>query len=77
MKLMSEVMEPAVVEIGRRARGLFSRKFILSAGAILALTGAAKVWSGLGTAKVLAVSDPIIGIQFGHLMLVVGICMYA
>ena len=70
---MSEAMEPAVVEIGRRARGLFSRKFILSAGAILALTGAAKLWSGLGTAKVLAVADPIIGIQFGHLMLVVGI----
>jgi hypothetical protein len=50
------------------------RKFIfISGGAILALTGVAKVWSGLGTAKVLAVADPIIGIQFGHLMLVVGL----
>ena len=70
---MSEAVEHAVVEIGGRAKSSFSWNFILSAGAILAVTGAAKVWSGLGTAKVLAVADPIIGIQFGYLMLVVGI----
>ena len=70
---MSEAAEHAVIEIVGRAKSSFSRNFILSASAILAITGAAKVWSGLGTAKVLAVADPIIGIQFGHLMLVVGI----
>jgi len=46
--------------------------FILSAGAILAITGIAKVWSGLGGSKFLAVIDPITGIKFGQLMLVFG-----
>lgn len=30
------------------------------------------MWSGFGTAKLLVVADPILGIQFRHLMLVVG-----
>ena len=47
--------------------------FPLSAGAILAITGIAKIWSGLGNSKFLAVVDPIIGIKFGQLMLVVGV----
>lgn len=42
------------------------------AGAILAITGIAEVWSGLGNSKFLAVVDPIIRIKFGHLMLAVG-----
>ena len=46
--------------------------FVLSAGAILAVTGIAKVWSGLGNSKFLAVADPITGIKFGQLMLAVG-----
>jgi hypothetical protein len=46
--------------------------FILSAGAILATTGIAKVWSALGSSKYLAVIDPIFGVQFGQLFLVVG-----
>ncbi len=45
---------------------------MLRAGVILAVTGIAKVWSGLGDSKLLAVIDPIIGIKFGQLMLVVG-----
>lgn len=44
-----------------------------SAGAILAATGIAKVWSGLGNAKLLEATDPIINIQFGHLMSAAGI----
>ena len=40
---------------------------------LLAITGIAKVWSGLGNSKFLAVVDPIIGIKFGTLMLVVGV----
>ena len=70
---MNEAKERELVETVGRAKNSFQRNFILSAGAILAVTGAAKVWSGLGTAKVLGAADPIVGIQFGHLMLVVGI----
>jgi hypothetical protein len=51
----------------------FSKYFILSTGIILGLTGMAKVWSGLGTAKVLAAADPVTGVMFGHLMVSVGI----
>ena len=51
----------------------FLNGFILSAGAILAITGIAKLWSGLGTSKFLAVIDPIFGIKFGQLMLAVGL----
>src|SRR5437899_2786769 len=58
---------------GECARSEIAKLFILMAGAILAVTGAAKVWSPLGGAKLLAVRDPIIGIQFGHLMLTVGL----
>jgi Methylamine utilisation protein MauE len=47
--------------------------FVQSAGAVLAVTGVGKVWSGLGDSKFLAVVDPIIGIRFGHLMLAVGV----
>jgi len=51
----------------------FSICFVKSAGAILLLTGAAKVVSSLGQAKVLALQDPILGLSFGKLMLVVGL----
>jgi hypothetical protein len=47
-------------------------RFIMSAGAIMVITGIAKVWSGLGSSKFLAVIDPIFGIKFGTLMLLVG-----
>lgn len=50
-----------------------TRYFVLSAGAILAITGVAKAWSGLGNSKFLAVVDPILGIKFGQLMLLVGL----
>jgi len=50
----------------------FTHCFLLSAGSVLATTGIAKVWSGLGNSKFLAVIDPIFGIKFGQLMLVVG-----
>lgn len=48
------------------------RRFILGAVGILLTTGTAKVWSGLGSARLLAVADPIVGIEFRHLMLVAG-----
>ena len=56
----------------QRENSLFLRRFTLSAGTILAITGIAKIWSGLGNSKFLAVVDPIIGIKFGQLMLMVG-----
>ena len=52
--------------------GNFARWFSPSAGALLVITGIAKLWSGFGDAKLLTVVDPIIGIKFGHLMLLVG-----
>jgi len=50
-----------------------TRWFLLSAAAILALTGVAKIWSSLGDAKVLWEIDPILGLRFGLLMRIVGV----
>jgi len=47
--------------------------FIRSAGVVFVVTGIAKIMSALGSVKVLTISDPIIGIQLGHLLLIVGI----
>ena len=47
--------------------------FIFASGALLALTGIAKLWSTFGNVKVLAVADPIAGIPFRWLLLVVGV----
>jgi hypothetical protein len=61
------------IESGERTGGAFPKRFVLSSGLILAITGIAKLWSGLGDSKFLAVVDPIIGIKFGQLMLAVGL----
>ena len=53
--------------------GKWSRLFILSAGVLLLLTGAAKIISGLGESPVLAKPDPIFGIHFNYLLLSVGL----
>ncbi len=50
----------------------YTELFVKSAGAILLLTGAAKVLSRFGHAKILAVPDPILNLSFGNLMLAVG-----
>jgi hypothetical protein len=49
-----------------------SRRFIISAGVVLFITGIAKIWSGLGQARILAVPDPLLGIELGHLLSLVG-----
>ena len=49
-----------------------SKRFVLSAGAILTITGVAKIWSAFGSSKLLAVIDPIFSVQFGQLFLGVG-----
>lgn len=51
----------------------FKKHILVSAGAILALTGLAKVWSAFGSARLLNTPDPLLGIPFGHLMLAVGV----
>jgi hypothetical protein len=40
--------------------------------AILVVTGLAKVWTAFSHTKLLTVIDPVLGVQFGHLMLAVG-----
>jgi hypothetical protein len=47
--------------------------FSASAVVFLIVTGAAKVWTAFGNVKLLTVADPIVGISFKHLMLVVGL----
>jgi hypothetical protein len=71
---MSEaVMTNQVEPEQTKPKGAFARWFILSAGVILGVTGIAKVWSALGSSKMLAEHDPILGLKFGTLMLVVGV----
>jgi hypothetical protein len=50
-------------------KDLFNSSFAV----ILFFAGLAKIWSAFGSAKALAIEDPVIGLQFGHLMLYLGI----
>jgi hypothetical protein len=54
-------------------RLISDRWFNLTAGVILFITGAAKVWSALGTVRILNYPDPVFDVSFGHLMFVAGI----
>ncbi len=56
-----------------RAVSAFPGKFLFSAGLIFAITGIAKVFSSFGSVKVLLRPDPVFGVQFRHLMFVVGV----
>jgi hypothetical protein len=47
--------------------------FVYSAGCILLATGLAKLISSAGSADILKLIDPIFGVQFHYLMLVVGL----
>lgn len=47
--------------------------FVIVAGALLLLTGVAKILSGFGTGRILALDDPITGVAFGKLLPVVGV----
>ena len=46
--------------------------FVTTAAAVLLVMGVAKVWSSFGHAKMMAVPDPLLGVSFGNLMLLVG-----
>ncbi len=50
-----------------------ARCFVMSASVILIGTGAAKALSSLGEAEALYLGDPVFGVTFRHLLLVVGI----
>ena len=69
---MDEPTETQTPGIAVGADHAFSRIFIFSAGVILALTGAAKLWSTLGSAKALDLADPITGMTFRQLFVLVG-----
>lgn len=60
-------------DAARSKNGQWIGWFIFSAGCILTFTGAAKVISALGRAEVLAVTDPIFGLSFRWLLLIVGL----
>lgn len=51
----------------------YQRKIIASFGVVLAITGVAKLLSLFGTERMQFLNDPIFGIQFRYLMLIVGI----
>ncbi len=50
---------------------IFKNTFCFSAGAILAIAGISKIWSGFGNARVLLIPNPLLGLEFGHLLIVV------
>jgi len=47
--------------------------FVMSAGAVLAITGLAKAFSAIGPTRALDTADPLIGIPFRQLLLLVGL----
>lgn len=70
---MNATTEVAGTSLEPRKRGTAPARFVFSAAAILAVTGVAKLWSGLGHTKILATVDPITGVPFGQLLLAVGV----
>jgi len=50
------------------------RWFTCSAGCLLLVTGIAKLTSSLGSARVLAASDPILAVRFRYVFVAVGLC---
>lgn len=57
----------------KRACASLATWFVVTASLTLAVTGVAKIWSSFGSAKILSQVDPIVGIKFGKLMLMVGL----
>ena len=49
------------------------KPFLTGAGAVLVLTGLAKAFSAIGSARALDTADPLIGIPFRQLLLLVGL----
>ena len=53
--------------------GRTERRFLISAGVLLALTAVAKMWSAIGSARALDIADPLLGLPFRQLFLLVGL----
>jgi hypothetical protein len=78
----SRAMEPGSIgNVGSFSPGVWGRLsradrrqewFIKSAGLVLAITGFAKVLSAIGHARALDTADPLVGISFRLLLLLVG-----
>lgn len=49
------------------------RRFLVSAGVLLAVTAVAKMFSAIGPARALDMPDPLLGLPFRQLLLLVGI----
>ena len=70
------ILGPAVqnqVPSSRSHGGIAARLFLVSAGAILLITGAAKLWSSASPVRFLSMVDPLFGVQFRYLMALTGI----
>jgi hypothetical protein len=67
----SEQSQKTAVSNGRI--GQWSKTFIWSACIIFAITGLAKVISATGSAEILGQKDPIFGMPFRYLLLLVGV----
>src|SRR5690349_22405681 len=67
-------MTPSNLTASSRVYGFdrFVKWFVISGGLILAITGAAKIVSAFGHAKLLYYNDPITEIRFRDLMWLVG-----
>jgi hypothetical protein len=53
--------------------GRTERRFLISAGVLLAVTAVAKMFSAIGPARALDLPDPLLGLPFRQLLLLVGI----
>ncbi len=74
---MNAATSEHVARLERGNANALAKWFVSSAGVILAITGIAKVWSAFGNTKLLAVVDPVLGVQFRHLMLAVAVAELA
>lgn len=55
-------------------RGNVVRLFLITSGLLLLATAAGKVVSALGHKSILWETDPILGLQFRHVLWIVGLC---
>jgi len=60
-----------------KASNICAKWFVIVVATILAIAGIAKIWASFGSVKSLSVTDPITGIQFRHLFLLVGVAELA
>ena len=70
---MKSTVSPPITCGGVVARVRVQSWFVASAGAMFLLVGLAKIASSLETSEALKVTDPLLNIQFGALLLMVGL----